>query len=85
MKKFRNYSFWVSLTSAVLILIQSISKIFGFEVENDLIENLIMSICGVLVVFGIVVAPNKTENTQNEQVIDENYDSETTDEESKTD
>ena len=61
MKKFRSYSFWVSLTSAILILLQSIAKIFGFEIENDLIENFIMSICGVLVVFGIVVAPNKTE------------------------
>ena len=70
MKKLRNYSFWVSLTSAVIILIQSIGKICGFEIENAHIENLIMAICGVLVVLGVVVMPNsKSEETLSENTV----------------
>lgn len=62
MKKIRSYSFWVSLTSAIVILLQSFGKILGFEIENSKIENLIMAICGVLVVFGVVVMPNNNSN-----------------------
>ena len=62
MKKFKKYSFWVSLTSAIVILIQSIGKVFGFEIENDNIENLIMAICGVLVVLGVVIMPNNSKD-----------------------
>ena len=54
MNKFKTYAFWLALSSAVVILVQSIGKLFGFEIESSTIENVIMSICGVLVVLGIV-------------------------------
>ena len=54
MKKIRTYAFWVALSSAVVILVQSMGKLFGFEIESSTIESVIMSICGVLVVLGIV-------------------------------
>jgi len=52
--RIKTYAFWVALSSAIVILLQSIGKLFGFEVESSTIENVIMSICGVLVVLGIV-------------------------------
>lgn len=54
MNKVKTYAFWLALSSAVVILIQSFGKLFGFEIESSIIENVIMSICGVLVVLGIV-------------------------------
>jgi len=66
MKKFRNYSFWIALTGTIVILVQSIGNIFGFEIQNGVIENLIMSICGVLVVLGIVIKPKDNPNTDEE-------------------
>ena len=77
MKKIRSYSFWVSLTSAIIILLQSFGKIFGFEIENSKIENLIMAICGVLVVFGVVVMPNNNSNkTLSEEIETDDVESE---------
>ena len=76
MKKIRNYSFWVSLTSAIVILIQAIGKICGFEVENTIVENLIMAICGVLVVLGVVVMPNNPEKEDLQQNTEKKIDNE---------
>lgn len=66
MKKFKTYAFWVALSSAIVILIQSLGKLFGFEIESSLIENVIMSICGVLVVLGIVTK-SSDENSNDEE------------------
>lgn len=64
MSRFKTYAFWVALSSAIVILIQNIGKLFGFEIESGIIENLIMSICGVLVVLGIVSKGNNTDNQE---------------------
>lgn len=64
--RIKSYGFWTALSGAVVILVQSITKCFGVEVQEELISDIIMSVCGVLVVFGIVTMPNKKE-TQNEE------------------
>ena len=68
--KIKSYTFWIGLSGAVVILVQSIGKLFGLNIEGSLIENVIMSICGVLVVLGIVTKPENTTDTtpQDEQV-----------------
>ena len=68
-KKIKSYGFWVSLSSAIIMLATALGKAFGFEVENKIIEDIIMSIAGVLAVFGIVSMNsnnNKTENKNND-------------------
>ena len=71
MKKFKNlissYGFWTGLSAAVIMFAGSIAKAFGFSINNQVIEDIIMSVCGILVVFGIVSIPpsikkDKTEN-----------------------
>lgn len=52
--RFKTYAFWVAFSSAVVVLVQSLGKLFGFEIESSVVENVIMSICGVLIVLGIV-------------------------------
>ena len=58
MKKLLNkastYAFWVGLASAIVVLVKAIGNIFGFTVDETYITELIMSICGVLVVLGFV-------------------------------
>ena len=55
MKKFKqlisNYGFWTGLSAAVIMLATSISKAFGVSIDNKVIEDIIMSVCGVLVVY----------------------------------
>lgn len=64
MNRFKTYAFWVALSSAIVILIQNIGKLFGFEVESGIIESLIMSICGILVVLGIVTKSSEEYNIE---------------------
>lgn len=66
----KKYSFWTGLTAAIVMLCNSLSKCFGFSIDNQLVEDIIMSICGVLAALGIVCIPKNKENS--EQKINEN-------------
>ncbi len=59
--RIKTYSFWVSLSGAVVVLIQAIGRAAGFIPNADIINNIIMSIAGILVVFGIVSSPTEEE------------------------
>lgn len=93
LKKMKSYSFWISLTGALIIFINCLGNIFGFKIENAVIENVIMSFAGILVVFGVVTKDNNNENeeenieeeeTFEEEEIVENKEDETLSEETET-
>lgn len=58
MSRFRNYGFWISLTGAIILLLQVIGKEFGFRINEKFISQCVTAFCGVLVVAGILVKPN---------------------------
>ncbi len=64
MKNFRSYGFWTAFAGAVTLLVGSISKCFGFQIESQAVEEVIMSIAGVLVVLGVVCIPTKYEKKE---------------------
>ncbi len=59
--RLKNKNFWLALIPAILILVQSIAKVFGFDLNFDVLgENLISvinSIFAVLVILGVVNDP----------------------------
>ena len=57
MKRFKQYSFWVSLSGAIILFVQVLGRLFNFIPNNELINDLIMSFAGILVVLGIVSKP----------------------------
>ncbi len=59
-KKIKSYGFWLSLSSALVLLATALGNAFGFEIENKIIEDVVMSVAGVLAVFGIVSMNKKT-------------------------
>ena len=72
-KLFRSYAFWVALAGAVVIFLEDISALIGLDINVSVIESLIMSICGVLVVLGIVKkkdTPETNEESSNETLED---------------
>lgn len=75
-KKFCSYSFWVSLSGAVVILLNAFGRAFGFKIENQVVEDCIMAVAGVLVVFGICFKSTKenpeTDKNEEEKVDEEN-------------
>lgn len=53
-KKIRTTSFWLGLSGAVVILIGAIASIFGIKIQSEVIEDIIMSVCSILICFGFV-------------------------------
>lgn len=73
--KMKTYSFWVSFSGALIILVNALGRAFGFKVENQIIEDCIMSIAGILVVLGIVTMGDKkttSDDDNEENVLDKN-------------
>ena len=44
----------MSVSGAVVILINKIGQIFGFSVDSEIFNGIVDGICGVLIVFGII-------------------------------
>ena len=61
--KMKTYSFWISLVSAVLIIIRILGEYFGWFINEKLVMDIVTGICGVLVLLGILSSPTKGEKT----------------------
>ena len=56
--RFKNKAFWAALVPAVLILIQTVAAVFGYELNLDaLSEKLLAVVCAVFTVYGIFLDP----------------------------
>lgn len=59
--RWKNKTFWLTIIPAIIILIQAVANLFGFELElSELQEKLLVlvnAVFGVLVVLGVVVDP----------------------------
>lgn len=56
--KLRTTSFWLGLSGALVVLIGSIGRLFGLNISSALVEDIILSICSVLICFGFVNKKN---------------------------
>ncbi|MCR5553460.1 MAG: hypothetical protein K6F08_01820 [bacterium] len=71
-ERMKQYNFWISLVSAVLLVARILGTKFGFEIDSSLVMDVTTGLCGVFVVLGIISAPQKvvtkiqTEFKQNE-------------------
>ena len=76
--RLKNYSFWVSLASAILLLVQAVGKPLGLVINEELYMSIVNSVLGVFVVLGIISHPaqnlvkdtaNLNENDTNNEVV----------------
>ena len=56
--KLKNYGVWVSLISALLLFLSSISDTLGLHIDIPIVEEILYGICAVLVALGIISNPN---------------------------
>ncbi len=63
----KTYSFWVSLASAIILIIKLIGQKYGLNIDENFISDLVTTICGLLVILGIIVVP-KTDISSTRQV-----------------
>lgn len=59
--KIKSYSFWVSLASAVILILKVLGARFGFTVDEGMISDLFTAMCSILVLLGIIVVPGSTQ------------------------
>lgn len=52
--KFKSYKFWVALTSAVIIFLNTLGKELGFTISEEAMTSIVMAFCSVLVILGFV-------------------------------
>ena len=71
--RFKNKNFWIALIPAVLLLIQAVAKVFGFELDFSVLgANLlavINAIFTVLVILGVVNDPTTDGMTDSKQAM----------------
>lgn len=74
--KIKTYSFWVSLASAVILILKVLGSRFGFTVDESMVSDAFTAICSILVLLGIIVVPTNQEknylNQTNKNCQDEN-------------
>ncbi len=66
-EKMKSYSFWVSFSGALIIFLNCLGNIFHFQVQNEVVEDVIMSIAGLLVVLGFVTKETGDESEEDEK------------------
>lgn len=75
MKKFKTYTFWISLLGAVIVLINALGTTFGFGVDEVAITSIVTAILGVFVTLGLIKKDKTSESTNStEQPSQENFD-----------
>lgn len=57
-EKIKTTSFWLGLSGAVVIVLDCISEIFNLNICSSEVENIIISICSVLIMLGVVTKKN---------------------------
>ena len=69
-KKLGDYNFWISLSAGAVILLNALGNVFGFSIKNQIVEDCIMAVAGMLVVFGIVNMKDDDDGEDGENVED---------------
>lgn len=87
LERMKHYNFWVALAMAVILLLNTLSKAFNFNIDEGLINDIIMAILGIMVVLGFVQKDNYNfvDTSKEENKIDENNSSSENDKEITTD
>ncbi len=59
--RFRNKQFWLSIIPAVLLLVQVVAGVFGYQLNlgklGDQLLSVVNAVFGVLTILGIVIDP----------------------------
>ncbi len=63
-KLIKSYKFWSALAGAVGLLFVAINDTLGISINAGGVEQIILAVCGILVVFGIVKMPNSKEKPE---------------------
>ena len=72
-EKLKTTSFWLGLCSSIVLILESVSSLIGISLYPHVIENVILSVCSVLVTIGIITKKNVNDkvNSSKDDLLDE--------------
>jgi len=78
--KAKTYNFWISLVSAVVLIVRIVGNKFNIFIDTTLIMDITTGLCSIFVILGILSAP-KSNNNENSKVAKQENKEETVKEE----
>lgn len=70
--KIKTTSFWLGLSSAIVVLVGAISKLFGVNISSSVVEDIVLSICALLICLGFVNKKTESgEACKKDELLDE--------------
>lgn len=66
-QRVKTYSFWVSLASAIFLILRVVGEHFGFSVNENLFSEIFTALCSILVLLGIIVPPKAKNQDSTEE------------------
>ena len=72
-KKLRTTSFWLGVIGAIIIVLESITQVFGVELYSKQVETILLAVCSAMVLLGIITKKNESDKTDSssEDLLDE--------------
>lgn len=59
-QRLKSYKFWLSLGSAIFLILKVIGQNFGFSVDENIFNEIFTAICSLLVLLGIIAPPSNS-------------------------
>ncbi|MBQ7351614.1 MAG: hypothetical protein IJW59_01935 [Clostridia bacterium] len=57
-EKIKTLSFWLGVGASIILILDCVSEIFGFAIKSEIVQNIIVTICSVLVLLGVITKKN---------------------------
>lgn len=72
--KLKSYNFWITLVSAIILLLQVFGEKFNFKVDSTFIIDVTTALCSIFVVLGIISVPKQKTTKTDIRIVEPNYD-----------
>lgn len=71
--KLKSYNFWITLVSAIILLLQIFGEKFNFKVDSNFIIDVTTALCSIFVILGIISVPKSKQAKTEIQILSPDY------------
>ena len=71
--KLKSYNFWITLVSAIILLLQVFGEKFNFKIDSNFIIDVTTGLCSIFVVLGIISVPKAKTPKTDIRFVETNY------------
>lgn len=72
--KLKSYNFWITLVSAIILLLQVFGEKFNFKIDSTFIIDVTTALCSIFVILGIISVPKSKTTKTDIRFVEPNYD-----------